>query len=226
MKNNNWFICLIRSLSFFGLMLHIANVNALMITNGDFETGDFSGWNTFTTSNGTLSGASDYSVSGFDVNGDFISSYAAKFSVGYDVPPCVYVDLCKNYEGGGISQQFASNNGIYSFSANIAVENTSIYGGYNRQGGLFSLLIDDIIVDSIEVGVIYAGETLMDELSYTGFLGDGLHTLSFSITREWGPTTSLNQYLDDVKITSVPEPSTMLLISLGLIILIVKRSRQ
>ena len=47
--NNTICVCVIS-------LLFLSNANANLITNGDFETGDISGWSSFTTSNGTISG--------------------------------------------------------------------------------------------------------------------------------------------------------------------------
>src|ERR1051325_10193649 len=79
------------------------------VTNGNFSTGDLSGWNIFTTSNGTANAGVSPDIQSFDVTGSGVS-LAARFNVG-QVQPGI------NYEGGGIYQDIIfGSTGLASFS--------------------------------------------------------------------------------------------------------------
>src|SRR5437588_11523833 len=55
--------------------------SAAIVTNGDFETGNLTGWTTFTTAGGTANAGSAPTVSSFDTTGSGASN-AAQFNVG------------------------------------------------------------------------------------------------------------------------------------------------
>ena len=99
----------IRTLSFAMLLGTFASgVNATLLTNGDFETGNLNGWTTFTTTNGTIGTPS---VTSFDVTGAG-ASLAAGFNVGNVQNP--------GNNGGGIFQTFNFGGGSLSVSVDIA----------------------------------------------------------------------------------------------------------
>ena len=52
------------------------------IVNGDFQTGDLSGWTLFTDPFGTLGPAGAQAVVPFDTNGDTFATFSARFQVG------------------------------------------------------------------------------------------------------------------------------------------------
>lgn len=68
------------------------------LVNGDFETGDLSGWTVFTTGNGTVGGPAYPKVVPFDTDNDGTASNSAQFLVGQ-----VIFDPDEP-EGGGIYQ--------------------------------------------------------------------------------------------------------------------------
>lgn len=127
------------------------NVQAAnLITNGDFETGDFLGWTQFTETNGVIGSPV---VSPFDINGDGTETNSANnFKVGQAVTETgVFI-------GGGIYQQFTTSiDGAYSASLDISSYGSPKNGNGNGEGGLFSLQIDGESVNSFQFGFIDPG---------------------------------------------------------------------
>ena len=116
------------------LLCPVGQANANLITNGDFQTGNFTGWTFFTTTNGTIGTPA---VVSFDVTGGG-ASLAAQFNAGE-------VAFTGLQEGGGIEQTFLSGAGATTISADIASNLDSLNNG---DFGTFSLLLDGITVDS------------------------------------------------------------------------------
>ena len=190
--------------------LFLANVaNAGLITNGDFETGNLTGWTTFLTDNGTIGSPT---VTSFDTTGSG-GSLAAQFNVGQ------LVFSAGNPAGGGISQSIDLAVGSYSLSAAVAtnVINT------NASGGIFELLFNDVVVDSFDSGNVSSSDPTQRELLMgTIFAATaGWHEVSMRMTRPFTISDVSDdipsQYVDNVLlIASVPEPSSLALIALGL----------
>lgn len=189
------------------------------LVNGDFETGNLSGWSLFTTSNGTMGPSPLAQVTLFDVDGDSVLSHAASMSVGYATAPCSSpgVSCPQPTEGGGLRQNVYFTGGLFSLSAQVAVQNTFLYGGYNLDGGLFSFILDGTTLDTFSVGRIKAGSTQRGLLSYSGFIGEGFHTLDLLVTRNYASSQSLFQYVDNVSAKEIPEPGTLLLVAIALL---------
>lgn len=179
---------------------------ANLIVNGDFQT-DLSGWTTFTTAGGTIGTPA---VTAFDTSGAGSSS-AATFNVGRlsNVGP---------QEGGGLFQSFLFGGGVVNIAADIAVLDNRV--GSNAAGGLFSLLLDGLVVDSFDFGSVDLDVAERSTLDYAGLLSAGNHELRFEITRGFISSDQTPfQYLDNVVVTGsnqVPEPGTLALVGLAL----------
>jgi hypothetical protein len=183
-------------------MLVPCYAEAGVITNGDFETGSLEGWSTFLTPNGVLLPGIEL----FDVTGKG-ATYAAQLQVGE-------YNFTRVQEGGGISQTFKSSHGIFNISADIAAQEIT---SANGDGGMFSLMLDGVIVNSIDFGEIAQGEIKRGTLGYSGVLAAGVHDLSILVTRPY--KAAPKQYIDNVevkKIRAVPEPATAALFGIGL----------
>jgi len=195
--------------------------HANVITNGDFQTGDFTGWTFFTTANGSLglSGSGSPSVSSFDVTGSG-ASLAAQFQVGQ-----VVFSLGAE-AGGGISQNVTTTAGIASFSANIAAFCGQVCAnlGGNDEGGIFSFLLDGVTKDSVSIGAITGLQTIRSTLAFTGPVSAGTHEVSILMTRAFlngSGTTFLtpNQFVDDITFdvaAVTPLPAALPLFATGL----------
>jgi len=197
-----------------------------LLQNGDFETGDLSGWTVFVTSNGDLgSGWGLPDVVSFDVAGTGTPSDAAEFQAG---EASYNSGTGHTSQGGGIYQTFNCSAGQYIISADVAALNIDYYA--NADAGLFTLLVDETPTASIELGGINTGQTLRGTLETTVPLSQGSHQITIEITRPWltggGYGATPLEYLDNIQVEPVPEPSEILLGLFGLSsILILRKSR-
>lgn len=178
---------------------------APIIVNGDFQTGDLTGWSTYTTTNGTIGTPS---VEVFEVVSGALNS-AAQLRVGQ-------VNFGGPAAGGGIFQSFdLSAGGQYTFTADIASQSTDPKS-LNAEGGIFSLLIDGVTVSTYAFHSINSGITLRSSLSYTGVLAAGTHELRIEALRPFltKETTPL-QFIDNVTVAAVPEADALVLLLAG-----------
>ena len=155
--------------------------------NGDFETGTLAGWTTFLTANGTQRSAP--TVASFDMDGDGTSSRVARFQLGSTV--------MGTYAGGGIYQSVHLEPGTYTVSADVAVNDTGSFGGVERPG-LFELLVDGAVVDSLEFGNVPPYLTLVASLAVSAA---DPYEVRLRITRPYSPSSKLVQLIDNVVIS-------------------------
>ena len=187
-----------------------------VVANGDFSSG-FTSWTTFTTANGTLGFPPDPQVTSFDVTGGGASN-AAELQVG-DTPNNGGVE-----EGGGLRQTITTVAGPLNFTADVAAFAPR---GTNAEGGVFSVLLDGITLDTFTAGAINAGTVDRGFLSFSQVVSGGSHDLELLATRRFTNCCSRGdtpfQYFDNVSglqagTSSAPEPAAwaMTIVGFGL----------
>jgi hypothetical protein len=180
------------------------------LINGDFGTGDLTGWTAFTTPNGTL-GAGFPQVVQFDTLGTGTPVNSAEFLVGE-------ITFDGTQQGGGLFQNVHLGSGNLNISVAIAALGQR---SGNAQAGVFSILFDGVPVATHTFGSIGAGQALRFELtaslpSVTG----GDHQIAIEMTRRFItlPGVTPEQFFTDVTLSgsaAAPEPSTFALTALG-----------
>ena len=190
------------------LIIAASSAQADLMNNGDFETGDLTGWTVFTTTNGTVGGPSLPDVVLFDTNNDGTATNSARFNVGR-------VDYyAGGRRGGGIYQNVnVGAPGSYRLQADVAV--ASSYG--NLDAGLFELLFDSIVVDSYDFGSISANDSdhallAADLVGVTA----GTHEVRIRMGRNFEIRDyTPRQYIDNVSLVPVPGAALLGMIGLG-----------
>lgn len=193
-------IPLVCASSFFAIALCSIPAHALnnIVVNGDFSTGDLTGWTSTFTPNGTSNPAA--SVTSFDVTG-LGSSEAATLNVGL-------ISFPGQPAGAGIAQALTGGPGDYAFSVDFA---TFAPRSSNSNAGTFTLLFNGIEVNSFNTGPIERSATIRGTLSgaLSGVTTSN-NTLELRVTRPF--ITSENtpfQYFDNVVVDFTPVPGPL-----------------
>lgn len=188
------------------LLFTAGTAQAQMFTNGDFETGDWTGWTVRATENGTT-GVQDVVLWDIDGDGPLDESLAGYLSVG----KIDYYDVDAGME---MVQSLSLASGVeYTFGANLAIFMNDDYYG-QADGGLFELIAGDSVLASWDSGSLDPMEERFYELSgnFTPDTTDD-YEVGLRITRRYTVSSYLEEYIDNV--TGVPEPATLALLVLG-----------
>lgn len=189
--------------------------------NGNFETGDLSGWTVGLTPIGAtaVQDAFQYDIDG---PGPLGTNFVGRFSVGRATTSTAE-------EGITLTQSMNLDSGTsYTFTFDWSAWRTVTTS--NTQGGIFSLIVDGTIVATQS-----AGSTSSTAPKYGTVSGvylatsTGPHSIGALITRPFTiptPTApTLFQGVDNFTVAPVPEPGTMAVVGLGLAALL-KRKRK
>jgi PEP-CTERM motif len=177
-----------------------------LIQNGDFQSGDFSGWTIGTTSGGTW-GQGFPVVTGWPLGG----MNAAEGEVGN-------VNVTGTQQGGTLSQIFTSGAGAATLSFDYAAMGDGV--NQNADGGDFTLLLDGVVLNSIDVGTISPTQIINGVLSANANLTAGTHTLEIEVTRQYLSSfqDTPYQYVTGVDVEgTVPEPGSLILMGSGVL---------
>lgn len=192
------------------------------LINGNFETGDLTGWTVALTPNGAnlVQDAVQFDIDG---PGPIATSYAARFSVGKAV-----------FSGanGGIemTQSMALVAGTtYRMHFDFGVTNVDANPSHGSIDacGIFDLIVNGESVAHYAVGELMSWESAYGAVNanYTPSVS-GDYTIGARITREYRPSPlyggqyTLLQYVDNFY---VPEPASLALIGLGALVALRRR---
>jgi hypothetical protein len=193
-----------------------ASAHANLIANGDFATGTFADWTLATTANGSFGPAPPLpQVTSFNVTGSGATN-ASQFQVGE-------VNFDGTQQGGSLSQLITTTAGTLNFSAAIAAEGDTVGGSSNTEGGVFSVLLDGVTLDTVDIGAIGANAIIRGNLTFTDSVTPGSHDLEILVTRPFTSGTlglTPSQFITDVTATqavAVPEPASLTLLAASLV---------
>lgn len=181
------------------------SVSAEVLITTDFESGNFSGWTTFSTSNGTLGSTGFPSVAVCDHTGIVAPSRCLQVQVGQ----LYYAPVHDVQQGGGIELNTATVSGIIHLSARVGATYQSPNKKRNLNGGLFEWVVDDHIVAVLDIGPIEAGATVQHLFRGNVAVTAGPHIIQLRVTRPFQSGTGQPapvQFMDDVVVELIARP--------------------
>jgi len=200
-------------------LLGLAAVQGMAFVNGDFETGDLTGWTITMTANGATA-VQDAVMYDIDGPGALGTTWVGRFSVGR-------ATTTGAAEGGiMLTQMLTLTGGVeYNFDFDWSAWR-ELPGGTNSQGGIFAMIVDGVEIAPRQA----AGSTSPTTPKYghmdasftptsTGSYSVGaLIVRNFTIPTPTAP--NLFQGVDNFTATAVPEPATFIAMGLGALALL------
>jgi hypothetical protein len=183
----------------------VGSVSAEVLRATDFESGSFSGWTAFSTSNGTLGGKGFPSVAVCDHAGIGAPSRCLQVEVGQ----FHYAPVHDVQQGGGIELTTMTGSGILQLSARVGATYDSPNKKRNLNGGLFEWVVDDQVVAGLDVGPIENGAGVQHQFTGRFPVTAGPHTIQLRITRPFQSGTGQPapiQFVDDVMVELISQP--------------------
>jgi len=187
------------------VLIGVGSVSSEVLRATDFESGDFPGWTTFSTPNGTLGGEGFPSVALWDHAGMVSPSRCLQVQVGQ----LHYAPVYDVQQGGGIELTTMTGTGILQLSVRVGVTYDSPNKKRNLNGGLFEWVVDDQVVAGLDVGPIEAGAAVQHQFKGKVPVTAGRHTIQLRMTRPFRSGTNQPaplQFLDDVMVELIPQP--------------------
>jgi hypothetical protein len=189
-----------------------ANRLPVGIQNGNFESGDLSGWKIVVTPNASVTAGFPRAES-FDVDGDGVANSAMRIRAGQ------VTFSASTPAGGGLEQKFIlETGGTYTLAVDYASKNFDTIA--NTAPGDFQLLLDGVVVDADDLTgtTITPGQVIRGTFSASAFhLGPGVHDVEVLFLRPSLNSREIYGYFDNVRFTlagsaaAVPEPKALTL---------------
>jgi hypothetical protein len=185
---------------------------ANLLTNGDFETGNFNGWTWTPTT--FAEPTMTPSVVSFDTSGTG-ASLAFRVNPGTDVS---HYGIGQD-EGGALSQSVPMVGGT-TYHIQVGASAIMKVGiSPNVNGGRIRLMIDGNLLWDWSVDFIDQGSTLRNSFhgDYTPIVG-GNKTVSLLFTRTFQNfSPSMYHFVDNLSVSPVPEPSSIALVTIAVL---------
>lgn len=197
-----------------------ASIGSAQFVNGNFETGDLSGW-TVTLTTGGANAVADAVQYDIDGPGALGTNFAGRFSTGRATAGSVQ-------EGLSLTQNMNLTAGtLYTFDFDWSAFRTPTAGS-NTQGGVFSFIVNGTILTTQAAGATSGTAPKYGHITATftptatqAYSVGALITRPFTIPTPTAPT--LFQAVDNFTVTAVPEPASMAALGLGIAAILRRR---
>ncbi len=196
-----------------------ASMGSAQFVNGNFETGNLSGWTVALTTGGAnaVADAIQYDIDG---GGALGTNFAGRFSTGRAVAGTVQ-------EGLTLTQSMNLTAGtLYTFDFDWSAFRTSTTT--NSEGGVFSFIVNGTALVTQNAGSTSSTTPKYGHITATftptttqSFTVGAMITRPFTIPSPTAP--NLFQAVDNFTVTAVPEPASMAALGLGIAAILRRR---
>lgn len=197
-----------------------ASIGSAQFVNGNFETGNLTGWTVTLTTGGAnvVADAIQYDIDGPGALG---TNFAGRFSTGRAVAGSVQ-------EGLTLTQSMNLTAGtLYTFDFDwSAFRNAGV--GANTEGGVFSFIVNGTAIATQAAGSTSGAAPKFGHITATftptatqAYSVGAMITRPFTIPSPTAP--NLFQAVDNFTVTAVPEPASMAALGLGIAAILRRR---